>query len=270
MGPEAVQGFPDQVLRSLSLHNYSWHSHSRFADSGVFHELAAAHPQPGPAGCSLWSQLLDTRGGGTGHGVTHSEGPTLCRTARAGRGHILIPVNPVTSRHRRGPGVLQSLRLRVFIHPPSHCSAPASPGRAPPSLPPVTPLLSARCQESSKHRLSPPVLLVQASRSRRGAAGRDLAQPAQPLRACICAGATERLSSVPPGRCWGILSREGSPGSWRCHGFPAGKECCAPCCSPSQFLGHSHGLSPPPMGISLAKVDALCRNHSVLTSQGMY
>lgn len=71
MGPEAVQGFPDQVLRSLSLHNYSWHSHLKFADPGVLHELATAHPQSGPVGCSLWSHLSDAVDGGTGHGVTH-------------------------------------------------------------------------------------------------------------------------------------------------------------------------------------------------------
>lgn len=139
MGPEAVQGFPDQVLRSLSLHISSWHSHPKFADPGVLHELAAAHPQPGPAGCSLWSQLSHTRDGDTGHGVTHSEGPTRCGTARAGRGDNLIPVSPVTSGHRRGPG----------------CAAVAAfKGVYSPSLPPVTPLLSARCQESSKHGLS--------------------------------------------------------------------------------------------------------------------
>lgn len=50
----------------------------------------------------------------------------------------------------------------MFIHPPSPCSAPPSPGRG---LPPhcsafafpraaVKPLLSARCQERSKHRSS--------------------------------------------------------------------------------------------------------------------
>lgn len=98
-GPEAVQGFPDRVLRSLSLNNYSWHSHPKFAGPGL-HELAAARPV-GAWGMLAVVPLSDTRQGGTGHGVTHPEGPTHCGTARAGRGLIQIPVNPVTSRHRR-------------------------------------------------------------------------------------------------------------------------------------------------------------------------
>lgn len=133
----------------------------------------------------------------------------------------------------------------------------------------MTPLLSARCQESSKHRLSPAVLLVQVSRNRPGAGERDLALPAQPS---LPAPVHERWSDS-------ALSLQVGAGEFSQGGFSRILETpwvscregvlCPPG-SPGHFLSHSHGFSPPLVGIPLAKVDAPCRHHSVLTSQGMY
>lgn len=136
-------------------------------------------------------------------------------------------------------------------------------GPLPLSFPPVTPLLSARCQESSKHGLSPPVLLLQVSRSTPGA-GERAGPGLSPSRCSL--PAPERPSSVPGEFSQGGFSRILETPRVSC----TDGVLLPPRCSPGRFLGHSHGLSPPPTGVFVAKVDAPCRHHSVLTSQGMH
>lgn len=158
--------------------------------------------------------------------------------------------------------------LNVLPHQPCHCSAPPSPGR---SLPPpahplpfpglaVTPLLSARCQESSEHGGSAQPGAGEQAQSWLPA-WLSLSLPALGpcsfpwLRWCLwppCASA--------PGGCWGAGSCSPSALSPRLgggvsrgrgsQGCPAEKGCCTCCCHPAS-------ASVGPMGLSCTHRDAL-------------